>query len=213
MLKRFLFAIAALALCSTGAFAQDLFLNFGGGAVSTELIADGIPGITGEVNIYARNGFNFSAAEFTFTSGDTAVAAITGGTGENPDIGPGGAFGVRFDVDPTVETTSADGSTGRFIGVGIQGLGVSSVFADFDPTFDAGLDAFLLGTVEFDLVGAGVVDFGLEASGNGVLSGGVLVDPVFGGPVTVNNLTAIPEPSSAILLALGFAGFAARRRR
>ena len=213
MLKRFLFAIAALALCSTGAFAQDLFLNFGGGAVSTELIADGIPGITGEVNIYARNGFNFQAAEFTFTSGDTALAAITGGTGENPDIGPGGAFGVRFDVDPTVETTSADGSTGRFIGVGIQGLGVSSGFADFDPTFDAGLDAFLLGTVEFDLVGAGVVDFGLEASGNGVLSGGVLVDPVFGGPVTVNNLTAAPEPSSAILLALGFAGFAARRRR
>ena len=212
MLKRFLFAIAALAFCSTGAFAQDIFLNFGGGAVSTEFIADGIS-TTGEVNIYARNGFNFRAAEFTFTSGDTAVAAITGGTGENPDIGPGGAFGVRFDVDPTVETTSADGSTGRFIGVGIQGLGVSSVLADFDPTFDAGLDAFLLGTVEFDLVGAGVVDFGLEASGNGVLSGGVLVDPVFGGPVTVNNLTAVPEPSSAILLALGFAGFAARRRR
>ena len=207
MLKRFLFAIAALAFCSTGAFAQDIFLNFGGGAVSTELIADGT---TGEVNIYARNGFDFSAAEFTFTSGDTAVAAFTGGTGLNPAVGP---FGDRFDVDPTVETTSADGSTGRFIGVGILGLGVSSAFSAFDPTFDAGLDAFLLGTVEFDLVGAGVVDFGLEASGNGVLSGGVLVDPVFGGPVTVNNLTAAPEPSSAILLALGFAGFAARRRR
>ena len=103
MLNRFLFAIAALALCSTGAFAQDLFLNFGDGAVSTELIADGTS-TTGEVNIYARNGFDFSAAEFTFTSGDTAVAAITGGTGLNPDIGPGGAFGVRFDVDPTVET-------------------------------------------------------------------------------------------------------------
>ena len=211
MLKRFLFAIAALAFCSTGAFAQDIFLNFGGGAVSTELIADGIPGITGEVNIYARNGFNFSAAEFTFTSGDTAVAAITGGTGENPDIGPGGAFGVRFDVDPTVDTTSADGSTGRFIGVGILGLGVNSGFAAFDPTFDDVLDAFLLGTVEFDIVGAGEVDFGLEASGNGILAGGVLVDPVFGAPVTVVN--AIPEPSSAILLALGFAGYAARRRR
>ena len=211
MLKRFLFAIAALAFCSTGAFAQDIFLNFGGGAVSTELIADGIPGITGEVNIYARNGFNFRAAEFTFTSGDTAVAAITGGTGENPDIGPGGAFGVRFDVDPTVESTSADGSVGRFIGVGILGVGVNSGFADFDPTFDAGLDAFLLGTVEFDIVGGGEVDFGLEASGNGVLADGALVDPVFGGPVTLIN--AIPEPSSAILLALGFAGYAARRRR
>ena len=207
MLNRFLFAIAALALCSTGAFAQDLFLNFGGGAVSTELIADGTS-TTGEVNIYARNGFDFSAAEFTFTSGDTAVAAITGGTGLNPAVGP---FGDRFDVDPTVETTSADGSTGRFIGVGILGLGVSSAFSAFDPTFDAGLDAFLLGTVEFDIVGGGEVDFGLEASGNGVLADGALVDPVFGGPVTLIN--AIPEPSSAILLALGFAGFAARRRR
>ena len=207
MLKRFLFAIAALALCSTGAFAQDLFLNFGGGAVSTELIADGTS-TTGEVNIYARNGFDFQAAEFSFTSGDTAVAAFTGGTGLNPAVGP---FGDRFDVDPTVETTSADGSTGRFIGVGILGLGVSSAFADFDPTFDAGLDAFLLGTVEFDIVGGGEVDFGLEASGNGVLADGVLVDPVFGGSVTLIN--AIPEPSSAILLALGFAGYAARRRR
>ena len=207
MLKRFLFAIAALAFCSTGAFAQDLFLNFGGGAVSTELIADGTS-TTGEVNIYARNGFDFQAAEFSFTSGDTAVAAFTGGTGLNPAVGP---FGDRFDVDPTVETTSADGSTGRFIGVGILGLGVSSAFADFDPTFDAGLDAFLLGTVEFDIVGAGEVEFGLEASGNGVLADSVLVDPVFGGPVTLIN--AIPEPSSAILLALGFAGYAARRRR
>ena len=208
MLKRFLFAIAALAFCSTGAFAQDIFLNFGGGAVSTELIADGT---TGEVNIYARNGFDFSAAEFTFTSGDTAVAAFTGGTGLNPSIGPGGAFGQRFDVDPIIESTSADGSTGRFIGVGILGVGINSGFADFDPTFDAGLDAFLLGTVEFDIVGGGEVDFGLEASGNGVLADGVLVDPVFGGSVTLIN--AIPEPSSAILLALGFAGYAARRRR
>ena len=208
MLNRFLFAIAALALCSTGAFAQDIFLNFGGGAVSTELIADGTS-TTGEVNIYARNGFDFQAAEFSFTSGDTAVAAITGGTGLNPAVGP---FGVRFDVDPTVESTSADGSTGRFIGVGILGLGVGSAFSAFDPTFDAGLDAFLLGTVEFDIVGGGEVEFGLEASGNGVLSGGVLVDPVFGGPVTL-TVEAIPEPSSAILLALGFAGYAARRRR
>ena len=207
MLNRFLFAIAALALCSTGAFAQDLFLNFGGGAVSTELIADGTS-TTGEVNIYARNGFDFSAAEFSFTSGDTAVAAITGGTGLNPAVG---AFGNRFDVDPIIETTSADGSTGRFIGVGILGLGVNSAFSAFDPTFDAGLDAFLLGTVEFDIVGGGEVDFGLEASGNGVLADGVLVDPVFGGSVTLIN--AIPEPSSAILLALGFAGYAARRRR
>ena len=42
-------------------------------------------------------------------------------------------------------------------------------------------------------------------------SGGVLVDPAFGGATL--TVTGIPEPSSAILLALGFAGFAARRRR
>ena len=205
MLKRFLFAVAAMAVCSTGVFAQDLFLNFGDGTTSTQELSEG----SGTVGIYARNGFDFSAAEFSFTSSDTSVASFTGGTGLNPAVGP---FGDRFDVDPTVETTSADGSTGRFIGVGILGLGVSSAFADFDPTFDAGLDAFLLGTVEFDIVGLGEVDFGLEASGNGILAGGALVDPVFGGPVTL-TFGAVPEPSSAILLALGFAGFAARRRR
>ena len=208
MLKRFLFAVAAMAVCSTGVFAQDLFLNFGDGTTSSQDISEG----SGTVGIYARNGFDFSAAEFSFTSSDTSVASFTGGTGLNPAVGP---FGDRFDVDPTVETTSADGSTGRFIGVGILGLGVSSAFSAFDPTFDAGLDAFLLGTVEFDIVGVGEVDFGLEASGNGILAGGALVDPVFGGPVTLTfgAIGAIPEPSSAILLALGFAGFAARRRR
>ena len=208
MLKRFLFAIAALAFCSGSAFAQDLFLNFGGGTTTTEFVQN-LSEQTGEVNIYARNGFDFQAAEFTFTSGDTAVAAFTGGTGLNPAVGP---FGDRFDVDPTVETTSADGSTGRFIGVGILGLGVSSAFAAFDPTFDADLDAFLLGTVDFDLAGVGEVEFNLVPSGNGVLSGGVLVDPAFGG-ASLTVTTAVPEPSSAILLALGFAGFAARRRR
>ena len=194
--------------CSTGVFAQDLFLNFGDGTTSSQDISEG----SGTVGIYARNGFDFSAAEFTFTSSDTSVASFTGGTGENPGIGPGGSFGVRFDVDPTVETTSADGSTGRFIGVGILGLGVNSGFAAFDPTFDAELDAFLLGTVDFDLAGVGEVQFGLEPSGNGVLSGGVLVDPAFAG-ASLTVTTAVPEPSSAILLALGFAGFAARRRR
>ena len=208
MLKRFLFAVAAMAVCSTGVFAQDLFLNFGDGTTSTQELSEG----SGTVGIYARNGFDFSAAEFTFTSSDTSVASFTGGTGENPGIGPGGSFGVRFDVDPTVETTSADGSTGRFIGVGILGLGVNSGFAAFDPTFDAELDAFLLGTVDFDLAGVGEVQFGLEPSGNGVLSGGVLVDPAFAG-ASLTVTTAVPEPSSAILLALGFAGFAARRRR
>ena len=41
--------------------------------------------------------------------------------------------------------------------------------------------------------------------------GWCVVDPAFGRA----SLTAvgIPEPSSAILLVLGFAGFAARRRR
>ena len=69
----------------------------------------------------------------------------------------------------------------------------------------------MLGTVDFDLAGVGEVEFDLVPSGNGVLSGGVLVDPAFGGATL--TVTGIPEPSSAILLALGFAGFAARRRR
>ena len=205
MLKRFLFAVAAMAVCSTGVFAQDLFLNFGDGTTSTQELSEG----SGTVGIYARNGFDFSAAEFSFTSSDTSVASFTGGTGLNPAVGP---FGDRFDVDPTVETTSADGSSGRFIGVGILGLGVASAFSAFDPTFDAELDAFLLGTVDFDLAGVGEVEFDLVPSGNGVLSGGVLVDPAFGG-ASLTVTTAVPEPSSAILLALGFAGFAARRRR
>ena len=166
-------------------------------------------GLGGSVNIYVRNGFDFRAAEFAFTSSDISVAAFTGGTFENPVV----LGAPRFDVG-LVELTGAaqDGSVGRFIGLTILAFGVQSSLAEIDPTYDPILDAFLLATLNYDLVDFGSVDFALEASGNGVLSNdSVLVDPVFGSPVTLT--VAVPEPSSAILLAFGFAGFATRRRR
>ena len=71
-----------------------------------------------------------------------------------------------------MELTGAaqDGSVGRFIGLTILAFGVQSSLAEIDPTYDPILDAFLLATLNYDLVDFGSVDFALEASGNGVLS-------------------------------------------
>jgi len=103
MLKRFLFAVLAVGVCSTGVFAQDpdVFVTFGNnfaftpdgevgfqnqaaavsdgiGAGSTELtVPDGTTSGTGF--IFVPTGFSFDAFQVDLTSSDTSVAQITSG--------------------------------------------------------------------------------------------------------------------------------------
>ena len=94
--------------------------------------------------------------------------------------------------------------------------------------FDAGANGFLLAQVDFVIVGAGTSDFSFIPGGLGVEN-----DPAIALDVDLSDVASftveeeivvgpgpgegpgidIPEPSSAILLILGAAGMAARRRR
>ena len=80
-----------------------------------------------------------------------------------------------------------------------------------DDTF-AGPTGFLDTTAPGSAIGAGGERFLLNE--DGTFAGPEATSPVFGSAtLTVEGGAAIPEPSSAVLLALGLAGFAARRRR
>ena len=112
MLKRFLFSVLALGVCSTGVFAQapDVFVTFGDNFAFTP---DGVPGFdsgagaaadgigagstaltvpdgttSGTGFIFVPSGFNFDGFQVDLTSSDTSVAQITSGFVVNaPNLG------------------------------------------------------------------------------------------------------------------------------
>ena len=248
MLKRFLFSVLALGVCSTGLFAQDVFVTFGTGTdvgmtATTQDVSEG----SGTGFVFVRNGFNFDGVEVDLVSTDNSVAQITSGSLNNASFTP--PFTATIFNNAAVDLnsngvldsfTDADGVFIQEVGdinsipgvVDASGLitfqaqsinqqGLESGFAGFNTAFDADADAFLLATFEYDLVAPGTTSFALQTTDDETFAGptgfltipeGVELSPVFGGPAAL-TVTGVPEPSSAVLLALGIAGFATRRRR
>ena len=94
-------------------------------------------------------------------------------------------------------------------GLGILNLYTGPIFLDFG--YDADADAFLFGRVGIEVVGEGVTDI-LIAVGDGlIVHDNVALSPSFGAGTITG--TAIPEPTTAGLLAMGLVGLVARRRR
>ena len=89
----------------------------------------------------------------------------------------------------------------------------------FDPGFDADAGGFLLATLDFDVVGNGTAVFNPVLFGEGFRDTDFIdiTDSITFGSAALTvagvDNTGIPEPSSALLLAFGVAGYAARRRR
>ena len=241
MVKNFLFSVIALVVCSTGVFAQDVFVTFGQGVNvgNTSATFNGAGSGTGF--IFVRNGFDFDDFQLDLTSSNNAVAQITSATVLNStftflpysyrfNVGPG-PIEVGAGVGPP--NYSPNGNLPGIIdasgvatleAISINQYGIVSYFADFDTGFDTDADAFLLATFDFDIVGNGTTTFVLQTTTNGAAYIGPtgfltipeaeILSPVFGDGASLTATgVAVPEPSSAVLLALGFISLAARRRR
>ena len=229
MFKKALFA-AALLVASSPAFvsAQDsFFFSFDQGAATpTTTVANTDIGSTGSLFIFADENLDFNQLDIDFNNDNAGVVSFTGGVVFNDGAplsgaaaeAPGGSFTSFSLLDPAGPggVTATDGRlfATSFLSAGqVPGSGASN--------FESGANGFLLAQVDYNIVGAGTANFSFITGDLGVVNDGVGQVPVtFGtGSLTVEgdggggDPPVIPEPSSAILLILGAAGMAARRRR
>ena len=230
MFKKALFA-AAIAMASSPAFvsAQDFFFSFDQGAATpTTTVANTDIGSTGSLFIFGGADLDINQIDLDFNNSDASVISFTGGVVFNEGaplsgaeaVAPGGSFTSFSLLDPAGPggVTATDGRifATSFLSPGQQpGSGASN--------FSAGANGFLLAQVDFNIVGAGTSNLSFTAGDLGFVNDGegqipvtfgtgsfTVADPIVDPPV---DPPVIPEPSSAILLILGAAGMAARRRR
>ena len=215
-MKRFLFAVAAVVCCSSSIFAQDIFFAFGSGAASTDSQSLDVTtdGTTGQVNLYSRTGLGLDGIQFGFEV-NTDVVELTGGSAFDETFNVIG--GTRYNAPPLLVVEAGGGNYG---GVNLTEQGLGTFIGElFDPGFDADAGGFLLATLDFDVVGNGTAVFNPVLFGEGFRDTDFIdiTDSITFGTaaLTVTGVenTGIPEPSSALLLAFGVAGYAARRRR
>ena len=215
-MKRFLFAVAAVVCCSSSIFAQDIFFAFGSGAASTDSQSLDVTtdGTTGQVNLYSRTGLALDGIQFGFEV-NTDVVELTGGSAFDETFNVIG--GTRYNAPPLLVVEAGGGNYGG-VNLTENGLG-TSVGELFDPGFDADAGGFLLATLDFDVVGNGTAVFNPVLFGEGFRDTDFIdiTDSITFGSAALTvagvDNTGIPEPSSALLLAFGVAGYAARRRR
>jgi len=220
MFKRVLIAAAILAACPAFVFSQDIFFQFGGSlpeaggvpATSSLLLGD-TGNASGSVNLYSTVGFDFDASDINFFSSDTNVAIITGGEGFNPEI-----FNNFTRFDAAVISVEEDGSQGNFFAVNVQPFGgpfgpvINPPAPIPDPLTDPTLNAILLARVDFEIVGSGTTEFSLALGTQGIIQlPNVILSPTFGSATL--EVSAIPEPSSAMALMMGCVAILARRKR
>ena len=191
---------------------------------------------TGQLFIFADEDLDFNQLDLDFTNSDSSVVQFTGATAADSD----GSFSAFSVEDPNVPGGAVLPDVGRLFGVSISVPpilivdGQDPALAESDAEFRAGADGFLLATIDFDIVGTGVVDFDFILGDLGVVNDETgAITPDFAGStgtLTVGDILelgpgglgsspipdtapAVPEPSSAMLLILGAAGLVARRKR
>lgn len=210
MIKNFLIAAALVIASPAFVFSQDVFWSFQSDSATNS--TEGLVGTSGTAYIFSDRPYSFEDIDLYFTSSDSAVLLLTGGTTFNEpfNILPDSAF------NSSVVTIDGGGASGRFYAVRNSQNGINpAVTAQFNPHYEAGVGpngAVLLASVDYDIVGEGdaTLDF-TEDSVAFYNSPSIVLNPSLGSAALTG--VSVPEPSSAVLLVLGVAGTVSRRRR
>ena len=208
MLNKFLVAAAIVIASPTFVSAQQLFWSLDSSALASTGTAT--IGATGSAFIFSDGLLGFNAIDLDFLVSDPSVILFTGGQAFNPTFNTIG--GTRFDSSMlTVDPGSAGGG---LFSVNLMQNGVDpSLGPLFDPGFESGVGpngAVLLARVDYDVVGLGTAELNLVQNPGDFVGGGPDFAPFTVGTATI---TAVPEPSSALVLVFGFLGMVARRKR
>lgn len=213
--RNFSMVLALVAFSAGSVFAQDgdFFFAFNdGGATVDNPTGEIAVGDSGSAFLYYVGTSDIDTG-FTFDL-TTTTAGVINFTGGEIFNNPAGAGGLGRWATANTGVASADGQL--FEGNATVNLppltpqvGIDIDNPGLDDDFDAGTNSFLLGRFDFDVVGDGETDIAF-VDGAQVVNGGAPLGITFG---TATVSTAIPEPTSAGLLAMGLVGLVARRRR
>ena len=208
MIKRALIATAILFANPAFVFSQDIFFSFGQGADVTNVETLSTSDSSGSAFIFSANGFDFTSADIDFSNSDDQVIQFTDvELFDNND---------RFDSfiaqDPDMPGLDITPTSGNLTAVAIFANGISSEDAATDPDFDVAADAFLLARVDFDVIGEGTANLDFTLGEVGAANGLTALNPTFGS-ASLTVTSAVPEPSSVVLMALGSLGLISARRR
>lgn len=110
---------------------------------------------TGSVYIFADAASEFDSFDIDFTNSDSSVISFTGGTTFDANE----KFFLLDIIDPNDQDLGLTATEGRLFGIAFGSTGISSALTEFDAEFRSGADGFLLARLDYDIVGAGTVDF------------------------------------------------------
>ena len=220
--------LAIVAFNASIAFAQtDFFWSFNGlnsGATNSDEVSGVFnTGATGTLYLYYSTanseldtgaGLDLSWSNndlVRFTAAQTFDFDVVLASDNDVVVGTrwGDAFGPAADVQD-------DAVTGLNAFTVVAGDGIINANdgsgAFLDQGYDAGADAYLFASVDFEIVGLHGVSLLRSVEGDiGIVHDGSTINPSFGSARFINFV--LPEPTSASLLAIGLIGLVARRRR
>ena len=234
-LRNFSLVLAIVAMSVGSVAAQgDFFFTFAPGGANADNTGTFNVGDSGSLYVYwSTNGPNDSdldvGAFIDVTSGTSGILEFTAAETFDFEITVGGqvtgnrildAMGGGGSVGPA-DSVTADfvDELSAFTVVGGPGIieanNGSGVFTD--EGYDASNDGFLFGRIDFNVIGEGSTSITGTGGDGLIVNGGDEVPAVFTTATVVGagggGGPKVPEPTTAGLLAIGLAGFVARRRR
>lgn len=221
-------AVAALLACPAMVNANDIFVSFSafgdGDAISnTNAEFDALG--SGTAYIWVADTFQIDTGAFLdIFNSNTGVIELTGAEVFNPGVFVGATqVDTRFQPDGgTGISTGGQGISAGLIdevfGFSVnEGTGILPSQTTGSTFEDAGHDplsnAFLFASVDFNIVGDGNAEISLGIGDGLIVDGGVELTPRFSAATISVATDAIPEPTSAALLAVGMVALVSRRKR